>query len=76
MGYRDKPRLREEIRSLMRNIDNAVNAPTEPQIVRLAQLREEKAEAESALNALVTGVVADINRRVGDTPHIALPSGN
>jgi photosystem II stability/assembly factor-like uncharacterized protein len=70
MGYRDKPRLREEIRSLMRSIDNAVNAPTVPQTLRLAQLREEKAEAEAAYRALLDGAIAEVNARAADLPQI------
>ncbi len=72
MGYRDKPRLREEIRTLMRNIDNAVNAPTKPQMVRLAQLGDEKAEAQAAYDALMNGAVAEINARAKDMPQILI----
>ena len=70
MGYRDKPRLREEIRALMRAIDGPVNAPTEPQIVRLAQLREEKAAAEEAFRAFLDGPIAAINAQAADMPQI------
>lgn len=70
MNYRIKPRLREEIRSLMRAINSPVNAPTQPQVLRLAQLREEKAEAEGAYKALMEGPVADVNARARAFPQI------
>jgi photosystem II stability/assembly factor-like uncharacterized protein len=38
MNYRQKPRLREEIRSLMRAIDNTTNPPTLPQLDRIKSL--------------------------------------
>lgn len=72
MNYRVKPRLREEIRSLMRSIDSAVNPPTQPQSARLAQLREEKAEAEKAYKALIAGPIAEINNQSKEMPQIFL----
>lgn len=70
MTYRVKPRLREEIRTQMRAINNSVNAPTQPQVARLAQLREEKAEAHAAYDALISGVVAAINERTKAMPQL------
>jgi len=76
MGYRVKPRLREEIRTLMQAINSAVNAPTEPQTVRLAQLREEKAEAQSAYDALMQGPIAEINASAEDMPQIRVDASD
>ena len=72
MNYRVKPRLREEIRSLLRAIDSAVNPPTDPQSARLAQLREEKAEAEAAYSKLMEGKIAAINGQTTDLPQIVV----
>lgn len=74
MGYRDKPRLREEIRSLMRAIDGAVNAPTEPQIARLAQLHDERDAARDAYEALVEGAIARLNEASADMPQVLVGS--
>ena len=41
MGYRQKPRLREEIKSLMRAIDMTTNPPTIPQLERIESLKVE-----------------------------------
>ena len=41
MGYRQKPRLREEIKSLMRAIDMTTNPPTVPQLERIESLKVE-----------------------------------
>ncbi len=72
MNYRVKPRLREEIRSLMRAIDNAVNPPTDSQALRIAQLREEKADAEEAYTALIEGSIKEINDEAKTMPHVLL----
>jgi photosystem II stability/assembly factor-like uncharacterized protein len=76
MMYRDKPRLREEIRTLMRDIDGAVNAPTVPQSVRLAQLSDETKEATGAYKKLMEGAVAEINSRVESMPHILISAAD
>jgi hypothetical protein len=76
MMYRDKPRLREEVRTLMRNIDGAVNAPTVPQSVRLAQLSDETKEAGAAYKKLMEGAVAEINSRVDSLPHILISAAD
>jgi hypothetical protein len=70
MGYRVKPRLREEIRSLMRAIDGAVNAPTAPQAVRLTQLREEKAHAQAAFEAFMNETIAAVNEATSAVPQV------
>ncbi len=44
MNYRQRPRLREEIRSLMRAIDNTTNPPTQPQLERIKSLDAELRE--------------------------------
>ena len=56
MTYRQKPRLREEIRSLMSAIDNTTNPPTAPQIERIASLIKEVDEQEETLMKLFTKV--------------------
>jgi hypothetical protein len=76
MNYRVKPRLREEIRSLLRAVDSPINAPTEPQVLRLAQLREEKAEAEAAHRAFVDGRIAAINAKAKAMPQILVGAAN
>lgn len=70
MGYRIRPRLREEIRTLMRAIDGPVNAPTEPQTVRLAQLHDERDAAREAYEALMEGTIGRLNEMTADMPQI------
>ena len=41
MGYRQRPRLKEEIKTLMRAIDNTTNPPTIPQQERIKSLKQE-----------------------------------
>ncbi len=49
MGYRQKPRLKEEIKTLMRAIDNTTNPPTGPQQERIKSL---KGELDKHLNTM------------------------
>ena len=49
MGYRQKPRLKEEIKTLMRAIDNTTNPPTIPQQERIKSL---KSELDKHLNTM------------------------
>ena len=70
MNYRQRPRIREEIRSLMRAINGATAAPTQPQLDRLKQLREEYGEAEGVLNQIIETQIQKINDKAKDLPPI------
>src|SRR5207244_2731798 len=48
-GYRYPPKLREEVSSLMGSITNPIAAPTEPQLLRLREVKEETAKAVADL---------------------------
>jgi septal ring factor EnvC (AmiA/AmiB activator) len=71
MNYRQKPRLREEIRSLMSAIDNTTNPPTVQQNERILSLRGELRDAESMMSKL-KNEIESINNDSVQLPTIAM----
>ena len=69
MTYRQKPRLREEIRSLMSAIDNTTNPPTAPQIERIASLIKEVDEQEATILSNESELL-NLNRKLSSLPQI------
>jgi len=76
MGYRQRPRLREEIRSLMRAVNSATAEPTQPQISRLEQLRGEVSDAQATLNQIINEQIQKINDKAKDIPQISVGKKN
>lgn len=70
MNYRQRPRLREELFSLMRSVTGAASRPTEGEIMRLRELEEESNELMVELNHLLDERIAEINRLAGAEPRI------
>ena len=69
MTYRQKPRLREEIRSLMSAIDKTTNPPTAPQIERIASLIKEVDEQEETILSNESELL-NLNRKLSSLPQI------
>ncbi len=72
MNYRQRPRLREEIRSLMRAINSATAQPTQPQLDRVDQLTGEVNDAQDVLDQIVNTDIQGINDRTKDMPQISV----
>ena len=72
MNYRQRPRVREEIRSLMRAIDGATSKPTQPQLSRLDQLRGEVNDAQSTLDQIIANDIQKVNDKVKNVPQISV----
>lgn len=72
MGYRQRPRLREEIRSLMRAVNGATAKPTQPQLSRLEQLNREVDEAQGMLDQIMTTDIQQINDKAQRVPQISI----
>ena len=70
MGYRQRPRLREELRSLFSAIDGAPGPPTQPQLLRLGELEKETTEAVEQLEQLMKDRVQPFNRQLKDLPAV------
>jgi len=72
LGYRQTPRLREEIRSLNGGVSGMASRPTEAELLRLEELEAETAEVEGALDAIVSTRVAELNGMLDAYPRILL----
>ncbi len=70
MNYRQTPQLRDEIRSLMRNIDGATAKPTQSQLTRIEQLKSETQSAQTTYKAFLDGNIKPINEKVQSMPQI------
>ena len=70
MGYRQYPRLREEIQSLSGSVSRAVARPTDPEALRMKELQQELDEAIGRLNRIQTDQVGKINEMMKAAPFI------
>ena len=70
MGYRQYPRLREELTSLAGSVMRPLAPPTEAQKRRLGELKEQTARVVAEMNAIVGETVPELNRMLGTYPHV------
>ncbi|MEO6445087.1 MAG: sialidase [Gemmatimonadaceae bacterium] len=73
-GYRQYPRLREEISTVAGMVWRGINAPTAGEALRLTELHTETNEAQARLDNIVNTRVAKVNELLGSMPHILVPS--
>jgi hypothetical protein len=71
LGYRQYPRLREDVQALAGYINRGFRAPNEGEKTRLADLTKQVADTEAAYNALVNTEVARVNEAMKGLPRIA-----
>jgi len=72
MNYRQRPRLREEIGSLMYAVDGATARPSTQQSNRSVELDREAGEAASQLERILSDDVQKINDKVKNMPQIVV----
>ncbi|MBL7876317.1 MAG: hypothetical protein JNL53_11675, partial [Cyclobacteriaceae bacterium] len=70
MGYRQRPRLKEEILDLADAVDGATARPTQPQLNRLTELKQETDAAINQLNRIVEENILPINEKTKTIPQI------
>ncbi len=70
MGYRDWPRLIEQLRTVARQIQGPQARPTEGQLVVLNEVEAAAAQRAQELSVIVDGVITDLNRLLQDAPKI------
>jgi photosystem II stability/assembly factor-like uncharacterized protein len=70
MGYRDWPRLIEQLRFVARNIQGPQARPTEGQIQVLDEVELAAAERAEELTEIINGVIAELNDLLEDAPKI------
>jgi hypothetical protein len=72
MGYRQYPRIREEINSLSGAISRAPFPPTEGQALRMRELAQELDGAVAKHNQIQSDQVAKINEAMKSLPFITV----
>jgi len=70
LGYRQYPRLREEVTTLGRMITGPTSAPTAAQLRRYGELVQETDRVDGALSAIVAGEIAKVNEMMRNSPRI------
>jgi hypothetical protein len=70
MGYRDWPRLIEQLRFVARNIRGPQARPTEGQLEVLTEVELAAAERAEELGVIINGVIAELNALLEDAPKI------
>ncbi|SHG69052.1 WD40/YVTN/BNR-like repeat-containing protein [Flagellimonas flava] len=72
MTYRQRPRLREEVRSVLRAVNSATAGPTQPQRSRLEQLKGEVNTAQATLKRIIVEDIQKINEQTKDIPQVTV----
>lgn len=72
MSYRQRPRLREEIGSLMYAVDGATARPSTQQSNRSTELDREAQDASNQLERIISEEVDKINNKLKDLPQIVV----
>ena len=70
MGYRDWPRLIEQLRNISRAVSGPQARPTVGQIEVLTEIEAGAVQRAQELSVIVNGVIADLNELLEDAPKI------
>ena len=70
MNYRDWPRLVEQLRFVVRGIEGPQARPTDGQLEVLDEVEVAAAQRAEELDAIVNGLIADLNDLLEDAPKI------
>jgi len=73
LGYRQYPRLREEVQTVSGMIARPMLPPTAGEMLRLGELKTEADGAQSRLDSIVETRIAKINQALAGTPHVITP---
>ena len=71
LGYRQYPRLREEVQSVYGMVTRPPNRPTDGQALRTKELLQETDTVVGALNRILTDQVGRLNQMLSTSPRIA-----
>jgi photosystem II stability/assembly factor-like uncharacterized protein len=74
LGYRQYPRLRDEIQTVTGMIARPMMPPTAGETLRMNELRTEVDQAQARLDGILQGRIAGINQALAGTAHIVTPS--
>ena len=73
LGYRQYPRLREEVQTVSGMISRPMMAPTAGELLRSGELRTESDEASARFDSIMQTRVAKINDLLKGSPHLIVP---
>ncbi|HEY4955681.1 MAG TPA: hypothetical protein VII02_12440 [Gemmatimonadaceae bacterium] len=73
LGYRQYPRLREEIQTVSGMVSRPLMPPTAGELLRLQELKAETDQAQARVDAIVRDRIARINQMLSGTPHVITP---
>ena len=76
LGYRQYPRLREEVQTITGMVARPMLPPTAGEMLRAEELRVEVDQAQSRLDRTLQDRVGAINRALTGTPHIITASSS
>jgi len=74
LGYRQYPRLREEVQTVSGMVWRPLMPPTAGEMLRLGELKTEADGAQARLDAIIASRVAKINQALAGTPHVITPT--
>jgi len=74
LGYRQYPRLREEVQAVSGTVWRPLMPPTAGEMLRLGELKTEADGAQARLDAIIASRVSRINQALAGTPHVITPS--
>lgn len=75
LGYRQYPRLREEVGSLSGSVSRTITKPTDAQGRRFGELVTETGAVQQELQGIVNGRIAKLNSLLKNLPHIIVRGG-
>jgi photosystem II stability/assembly factor-like uncharacterized protein len=70
LGYRQYPRLREDVQTIANGLQRGFRPPNDGEKVRMQELHDLVAEAATMLNGVIDGEVARINQAMSGRPRI------
>ena len=74
LGYRQYPRLREEVQTVSGMVWRPLMPPTAGEMLRLGELKTETDGAQARFDAIIASRVAKINQALAGTPHVITPT--
>jgi enamine deaminase RidA (YjgF/YER057c/UK114 family) len=72
LGYRQYPRLREDVQSLAGYLGRGVRAPNDGEVVRMKDLTAQVDQAVAKVNAIIAKDIAAINDAMKSAPRISV----
>ena len=74
LGYRQYPRLREEVQSVSSMVSRPMMPPTAGELLRAGELKTEAGQAQARLDSIIQNRIVKINQALTGTPHVITTS--